>query len=311
MPTARRSLGLAVVDGKIYAIGGVGKDGKVGTNEMYDPATDNWTTKAPMPTSRSGFGIVVWNNLIYVMGGGSSLTDVYDPVSDFWFTRAPAPLALGDGLIPQPVAVIDGKIWLVYVNTTLVKNPDPETLLINELLLPNPFPIVIQIYDPAMDTWTLKTTAPDPYPRRINSFDLGSALFVGEKIFLILNPSGHTNREFGQEYPNPMQIYDPKSDTWSQGASLPLDAMFAGSAASSGINAPSVYVVGGGYSPQFYYNQVYDVQSDSWVIGEPLSCRTALAAVCVDDLLFAIGGQAGVGYISDIQQYTPVGYRVG
>ena len=47
MQEARGYLQVAVTNGKIYAIGG---SGPIGTNEEYDPATDNWTAKSPMPT---------------------------------------------------------------------------------------------------------------------------------------------------------------------------------------------------------------------------------------------------------------------
>ena len=57
MPTPRGGLGVAVVDGKIYAIGGDASGKLVGTNEEYNPVTDTWTTKAPMPTPRAFFAI--------------------------------------------------------------------------------------------------------------------------------------------------------------------------------------------------------------------------------------------------------------
>jgi len=47
MPTPRMDLGLAVVNNKIYAIGGqTGRglsDIVLDTNEMYNPATNTWT----------------------------------------------------------------------------------------------------------------------------------------------------------------------------------------------------------------------------------------------------------------------------
>jgi len=49
MPTARWSPVTAVVDGKIYAIGGVGGSAKM---EMHDPAADTWAIRADMPTGR-------------------------------------------------------------------------------------------------------------------------------------------------------------------------------------------------------------------------------------------------------------------
>jgi hypothetical protein len=42
MPTARSGLGAVAVNGKIYAIGGATEwDSYVGTNEVYDPATNS------------------------------------------------------------------------------------------------------------------------------------------------------------------------------------------------------------------------------------------------------------------------------
>jgi len=58
MPTARLSMGTAVVDGKIYVIGGGQTEtSKLSVVEVYDPATNSWDiTKTPMPTARGAFG---------------------------------------------------------------------------------------------------------------------------------------------------------------------------------------------------------------------------------------------------------------
>ncbi len=55
MPTERARLGIGVVNGILYAVGG-SSGGAVNTVEAYDPATDRWTTKSPMPTPRLGLG---------------------------------------------------------------------------------------------------------------------------------------------------------------------------------------------------------------------------------------------------------------
>ena len=56
--TARSDLGVASVNGKIYAIGGTtlqstgmnySNGGVVGTNEEYDPLSNAWTYQAQMP----------------------------------------------------------------------------------------------------------------------------------------------------------------------------------------------------------------------------------------------------------------------
>jgi len=65
MHEPRGGLGVAVVNGKIYAIGGSSQSGLypanilsgfVGTNEEYDPATDTWTYRSSVPTPRSVVG---------------------------------------------------------------------------------------------------------------------------------------------------------------------------------------------------------------------------------------------------------------
>jgi hypothetical protein len=84
----RGDLGVAVVDGKIYAIGGTTKPSQfdptahttlpfftpaefTAANEEYDPATNTWTIKAEMPISRSNFATAVVDGKIYCLSGKS------------------------------------------------------------------------------------------------------------------------------------------------------------------------------------------------------------------------------------------------
>jgi N-acetylneuraminic acid mutarotase len=81
----------------------------VATNEVYDPATDRWMARNPMPTARNHSAVGVVNGKIYVIGGrvGSvfmstgSNTDIveeYDPARDQWGgIRAPMPTPRSGG----------------------------------------------------------------------------------------------------------------------------------------------------------------------------------------------------------------------
>lgn len=75
MPTLRRSFGTAVVDGKIYIIGGnvhnkqLGKEVSTGLVEVYDPLTERWERLADMPTKRGWLNVGVVDGKIYVLGG--------------------------------------------------------------------------------------------------------------------------------------------------------------------------------------------------------------------------------------------------
>ncbi len=116
MPTARAWLGVAVVNGKIYAIGGYNYgSGYLGINEEYDPATNTWVTKTSMPTPRDSFGIAVVENKIYVIGGtngdymGTDVNEVYDPETDTWVAGPAMPTArYGLG-----VAVVDDSLYAI------------------------------------------------------------------------------------------------------------------------------------------------------------------------------------------------------
>ncbi len=67
----RDHMGVAVVDGKIHAIAGRmdSYDFNTSLNAVYDPKTDGWSFRAPLPTARSGPSCVYINGKIVVFGG--------------------------------------------------------------------------------------------------------------------------------------------------------------------------------------------------------------------------------------------------
>jgi N-acetylneuraminic acid mutarotase len=102
MPTPCNHMGGEAVNGKIYVIGGrlsgafiIGYPGNINLVQAYDPATDSWATRAPMPTARSGLNTAMANGIIYAAGGEvqdeKSLTafrafEAYHPASDTWWS---------------------------------------------------------------------------------------------------------------------------------------------------------------------------------------------------------------------------------
>ena len=60
----------AVVNGKIYLMGGAGADNKpFASVQVYDPATGTWAARANMPTARALFGASAVGGTIYAVGG--------------------------------------------------------------------------------------------------------------------------------------------------------------------------------------------------------------------------------------------------
>jgi N-acetylneuraminic acid mutarotase len=296
MQEARSGLGVAVLNGKIYAIGGASATGFSSTNEEYDPATDTWIFKASMPTSRSDFGIAVYENKIYCIGGyikgnpptgvnAAAVNEAYDPTTNTWTTRAQMPTAR----LNLRANVVNGKIYLIG------GIPMPDTCrTLNE------------VYDPASDTWATKA----PIPTGVDSY---ASAVVGSKIFLI--KSGLT------------QIYDAESDSWSTGAAPPTNSFMPSSATIATSNSPvRIFLFGanteGAYwmlTNQGFTTQRYDPATDNWTAGTPMPTGRFDAGIAVaNDKLFAIGGYnygtpSGPGltlnrpaiYSSANEQYTP------
>ncbi len=165
MPTARGALAVAVLDGRIHAVGGVGA-GRRNTNahEVYDPTGDRWTALPPLPTPRDHHAAAVIDGRLYAVGGrvdGSyarnlAVNEEYDPRTSRWRTRAPLPTARS-GI----VAVVRGGRIFVFGGEAPAGTFDQT-----------------EAYEPASDAWS--TWAPMPTPRH----GLGAAA-VDERIFVI------------------------------------------------------------------------------------------------------------------------------
>lgn len=74
MPTARDCASVAVLDGKIYVIGGRRVIGSVMENamdtvEVYDPATDTWAVMPPLPAPLAMGAAAATGGSIYAIGG--------------------------------------------------------------------------------------------------------------------------------------------------------------------------------------------------------------------------------------------------
>ncbi|NIR35873.1 MAG: galactose oxidase, partial [Actinobacteria bacterium] len=78
------------LDGKIHAIGG-SEDNVEGmvVHEVYDPATDSWSSRAPMSDPRHHLAAAALDGRIYAAAGREFGTNVgtleiYDPDTDSW-----------------------------------------------------------------------------------------------------------------------------------------------------------------------------------------------------------------------------------
>jgi N-acetylneuraminic acid mutarotase len=104
LPVARNHVGGVALGGKVYAVGGQQgqNDDSVFRSELdvYDPATNAWSTLAPLPNpprSHITNGTMVWNGQILTFGGETNghqvITNVsaYNPATNAWSTPANLP----------------------------------------------------------------------------------------------------------------------------------------------------------------------------------------------------------------------------
>jgi N-acetylneuraminic acid mutarotase len=186
MPGKRGSAIAEEVGGKIYVIGGATTNPgssevavfptrparSVGTNEVYDPATDKWETRSTMPTTRNHMFSGAVNGKIYVIGGrignpfitvstNIDVVEEYDPATDQWGslkTRMPTPRSGGG------VATYKGKI---YVAGGELQTPQ----LLGAFR-------ALEAYDPATNTWEILPSMPIPRHGVAGAF-------LGNKLHLV------------------------------------------------------------------------------------------------------------------------------
>lgn len=121
MPSRRCRAGLAVIGGKVYAVGGFNGSLRVRTVDVYDPALDSWLTCVNMESRRSTLGVAVLNNCMYAVGGfdgssGLNSAEVYDPCTRVW--RPIAPMSTRRSSVG--VGVVNGLLYAVgHINELL------------------------------------------------------------------------------------------------------------------------------------------------------------------------------------------------
>jgi hypothetical protein len=320
MNQARAGLGVIAVNGKIYAVGGTTASGQsppdaynggfVGTNEVYDPATDIWAIKAAMPTPRAHFAIAAYQNKIYCIGGAvgftvdersgfhsyitSGVNEVYDVVTDTWETKKSIPFHATKML----ANVVNDKIYVMQE-------------------------FFMYAYDPINDSWTNKTRIPVT-PRTWSgatpvSFVIGNTIIVTGEFQS--GPLWSEQKGLPSGLEQRVLIYDTETDSWTEGKTGPTIVGGGAVGITTGVNAlQRAYVLGlvVGKFPPVLTNQVYDPKTDSWMTANAMpTLRSDFGVAVIEDVLYAIGGYSYTSQIYGMvapvalnEKYIPLDYGV-
>jgi len=266
MPTARSCLATSVVNGKIYAIGGIrdASSAPLSTVEEYDPGTDTWTAKADMPTARISLCTSVVDGRIYAIGGGqsvmgtgSSTVQEYDPETDTWTTKAEMPTAR----FVLSSSAVNGKVYAIGGKPAHGVTPLST----------------VEEYDPTTNTWA--TMAPMPTRR----YGLSTCVVNG-KIYAV---GGDPGTYVGLRA---LEEYDPVTDAWTRKADMPTARAYL----STGVVDGKIYAIGGEstlHGPGRSTVQEYDPATDTWTTKADMpTARLLLSSSAVNEKVYVIGG---------------------
>jgi len=277
-PTARHESAAAVLNGKLYLIGGRGDR----PLDILDLASGQWRTGAKAPVEINHTQAVVFENRIYVIGAFTgpfpqeSIVPhvlIYDPAADRW-TEGPA-LPAGRQRGGAGVVVQDGHIYLIGGNR----------LGHNSGFVP-----WLDRLDPKSGTWTALPDAP-------HARDHFHAVALDGKIYAAGGRRSAADLKQTMNLTVPqMDIYDIAAGRWTT-AAAPIPTPRAGV---SVVTAGKLVVVIGGESdrqvPAHAEVEGFDTETGKWVTLPPLPVgRHGMQAVPVADRIHVLAGSGDRG----------------
>ena len=278
----RSSMAVAAFEGKIIVIGGKSSQGVLSSVEIYDPASNSWSTLKEKPTAVYDASAAVIGEKIYVPGGikadGSvtKVVEVFNPRKNEWEFSAELPTAVsGYGM-----AVYEGQLFLFG-------GWDSEQPL-----------NAVWRYDPNLNAW--HKASPMPTARFHTA-----VIADGGRIYVMGGSDGTGNLNTNESYSPYVEL--EKENPWSDEQDLPEKL--------SGYSAIKLYdkialfgekSASSGTIDQFHYSaalrewQIINVNSET---ASPIS---EAAYILLNDYIYAIGGKTGEEYLGSVSRYQAV-----
>lgn len=260
MPTPREYAAVAVLQGKIYVIGGRGANGlPVAVVERYDPVTNMWETVGSLRDARSNAAAALYNGQILLMGGreydGEATDDVeaYNLAENRWesfdhlevereglaaFSLGSVVYAFGGSdenqSLRNDAEAYDGDDWYSYSSWTLgvARAAFAAAPLQDGVLIFGGYSIFgpesdVEYYVPDQGG-VLRAPLPEPRGGIAGVSAMGRAYAIG---------GGNAASQAVAR----VDVYDPSADAWTDGTPLPVGREGAVAAAVD----DEIYIFGG------------------------------------------------------------------
>ena len=260
-------------NGMVLAVGGwYSRFGVLSSTELYDPATDLWTTAASLATARVFHtATMLPSGKVLVVGGSDSInalsgTELYEDTQGVW-----------TNVTPRTNATFPSRATLL---------PNGKVLVTGRALAPLSFTTnTAVLYDPATGTW--KVTG------ALNSARNGhtATLLPNGKVLV-------AGGVMDGNYLSTAELYDPDQGRWTM--TVPLKAARDFHTATLLLNG-KVLVAGGAGAGNT--SELYDPRSETWTITGPLNIArySHTATLLLDGRVLVAGGTAG----SSAELYDP------
>ncbi len=276
MPATLINHASAFAGGKIYVFGGTSGTNTSTTTYVYTIATNSWSTTTDLPEPKNFPCAEAVGGKIYIFGGYASLSPFalspsvleFDPATGSFNTRAdmPTPVAAGTSF------VVGGKIYIVGgVNAAWAATSAVD---------------LVQIYDPAADSWTTGTSIPIQ-ARNMAAAALGTTVIVAGG-YGPGTPLSKPNVYRGE--------VNGATIAWTKVADYPAGGIHR---VLSGASADKLFFTGGQTATAVVANTYnYNLSTNGWESLQDKPSAVHSAGKLVFDgsgLLFALGGQLRTG----------------
>ncbi|GFO08395.1 histone-lysine N-methyltransferase SETMAR [Plakobranchus ocellatus] len=239
MSTMRSRVGVTVLKGCLYAIGGYNGMERLDTVELYDPVAKKWSRVAAMNCKRSALGAVSLNDKVIVCGGYDGVTslrscETYDPDTNTW-------------TMMQPMHKHRSAAGVTVLHGCVVACGGHDGLSIFDS---------VESYNPTRGEWQ---SLP---PMRSKRCRLGVATLNG-KVYAV---GGYD----GCVFLRTVERYDPDTQTWEMVAPMQIKRSRVAVAATY----KRLYAIGG-YDGQANLKsvEVYDPNTDEWTFATNMSAH--------------------------------------
>src|SRR5882724_2372361 len=276
---------------KVLVVGGAsstlaGRDQRLASAELYDPASGTWAATGSLATARFVHtATLLPNGKVLVTGGANTSgalasAELYDPATGSWTATGSMATAR---TFHTATLLGNGKV-LVAGGATVASNADPGA---NTAYFAS-----AELYDPATGIWTPTGLLNDARAGHTATLlNNGKVLVAGGRNGVYLASA---------------ELYDPATGTWTA-TGLQSDARYGHTATL--LDNGKVFVAGGHNGVFLASAQLYDPATGSWTdtFGSLASRRAYHTATRLPNgkILIATGTEDGFTYLASCELYDP------